>query len=74
MALWIQKSWRIPAKSLNQSMWDPTRDLLDPLMISTIVFGSLFQNQRIQCIRHHRFTSFISAFSEFTFFYSIKMP
>ena len=76
MALWIRHGWRIPKDGLKQWMWNPKKDLLSSRIIIERLFGSDpdARNKRNQCIRHHRFTSFISAFPDWSFSYSAAMP
>ena len=56
-------------------MWNPKKDLLSSRIIIERLFGSDSdaQNQRNQCIRHHQFTLFISAFPDWSFSYSAAM-
>ena len=74
MALWICQGWRIPETGLKQSMWSPKRAMLCSCTLVARAFGKENQGQRIQCIRHHRFTSFLAAFPNIRFSYNAAMP
>lgn len=73
MALWIRQGWRIPDAGLQQSMWNPKRAMLCSRTLITRAFGKDNQ-QRSQCIQHHRFTSFLAAFLNQNFLYEAAMP
>lgn len=74
MVLWIQKGWRIPVDGLKQIIWNPKSDVLRLRALVRKAIGPEVRNQQDQCIRHHRFASFIAAFPDHAFFYSAPMP
>ena len=71
MALWIRNGRRSPKNWSKQWMCSPKMDRLNA---RTIVNSFLADNQRSQCIRHHRFVSFIFVFPNCSFSYSAAMP
>ena len=75
MALWIKNGWRIPACGLKQWMWDAKRDMIDPYELVMAVFGPEGIRIREQCVRFHRFCSFLAAFPSESLFYGfVSMP
>lgn len=52
-------------------MWNLKSDVLRPRSLTRVLFVS---KQRDQCIRHHRFASFITGFPDQVFTYSAPMP
>ena len=74
MALWIQQGWRIPDTGLQQSMWDPKKEVLSVYSVVENTFGLAGTEIRNKCQRIHRFNSFRTAFPSQEFSYRPSMP
>ena len=75
MSLWIKNGWRMPTAGLKQWMWNAKRDMIDSYKLTINVFGREGVRIRDQCIKFHRFRSFLAAFPSITLLYSsVCMP